>query len=124
VYEAVAPQLGPDTIVRIRGRVVTRDDGVELQAGEVTFPDIRTDVVQGPVVIQVPARRCTPPVVDQLKSVLGSHPGGTEVQLKLLTPGRSMTFRLDDNLRVQMSAPLMADLKALLGPACLRGASV
>ena len=124
VYEAVASGLGPDTIVRIRGRIITRDDGVELQASEVTFPDIRPDTVQGPVVIQVPARRCTAPVVDQLKSVLGSHPGATEVQLKLLAPGSSKTFRLGDDVRVQMSAPLMADLKALLGPGCLRGSSV
>ena len=124
VYEQVAAQLAPDTVVRIRGRVVTKDDGIEVQANEVSFPDIDLDVEQGPVVIQVPARRCTAPVVDRLKQVLGAHPGATEVQLKLLTPGKSSTFRLDDGLRVQLSQPLMADLKALLGPTCLRGVSV
>jgi len=124
VYDQSATRLAPDTIVRIKGRVVTKDDGVELQATDVAFPDIRTDVVQGPVVIQVPAQRCTPPVVDQLKTVLGAHPGATEVQLRLLTPGRSTTFRLQDDYRVHMSQPLMADLKALLGPSCLRASNV
>jgi len=123
VYESSSTRLAPDTIVRIKGRVVTKDDGVEMQATEVTFPDIRTDVVEGPVVIQVPAQRCTPPVVDQLKSVLGAHPGATEVQLRLLTPGRSTTFRLQDDYRVHLSQPLMADLKALLGPSCLRASN-
>jgi len=124
VYESAAARLAPDTIVRIKGRVVMKDDSVELQATDVAFPDIRTDVVQGPVVIQVPAGRCTAPVVDQLKNVLGAHPGATEVQLRLLTPGHSTTFRLQDDFRVQMSQPLMADLKALLGPSCLRMSDV
>ncbi|MCL2782635.1 MAG: DNA polymerase III subunit alpha [Propionibacteriaceae bacterium] len=124
VYEGVAAQLAPDTVVRIKGRVVIKDESVEVQASEVTFPDVKLDVEQGPVVIQVPARRCTVPVVDQLKQILGTHPGATEVQLKLLTPGKATTFRLADALRVQVSQPLMADLKALLGPACLRGVGV
>ena len=123
-YDPVASQLAPDTIVRVRGRVVTKDDGFEVQANEVAFPDVSLNVEQGPVVIQVQARRCTPPVVDQLKAVLGSHPGSREVQLRLLSPGRATTFRLDDALRVQVSQPLMADLKALLGPSCLKGSYV
>ena len=34
--------------------------------------------------ISLPSTRCTPPVVEQLKEVLGTHPGVTEVQLRLL----------------------------------------
>ena len=124
IYEQTAAGLAPDTVVRIKGRVVMKDDTIEMQANEVTFPDIHTDVVEGPVVIQVPALRCTPPVVEKLKHVLRSHPGVTEVQLRVLTPGRSTTFRLHDALRVQMSQPLMADLKALLGPSCVGGLRV
>jgi len=124
LYEQVAAQLAPDTIVRVRGRVVTKEDSLELQANEVTFPDIKPDDVTGPMVIQLAAGRIAPPLVDKLKSILGAHPGATEVQLRLLTPGKSTVFRVDDNLRVQMSQPLMADLKALLGPTCLRGVGV
>ena len=121
VYEAAATKLAPDTVVRIKGRVVLKDDNVEVHAADVAFPDVTADVEQGPVVIQVSAGRCTPPLVAKLRQVLGAHPGLTEVQLKLLSPGKATTFRLDDGLRVQLCPPLVADLKALLGPSCLRG---
>ena len=62
-----------------------------------------------------------PPVVDQLKDVLGTHPGVTEVRLRLLTRDATKVMRLDDRLRVTPSPALFADLKQLLGPGCLAG---
>jgi len=118
VYDQCAVQLAPDAVVRIKGRLNVRDEGVELAASEVSFPEVTADR-SGPVVISLPTTRCTPPVVDSLKAVLGAHPGVTEVQLRLTSPGRSVMFRLEDALRVTASQPLMADLKALLGPSCL-----
>ena len=50
--------------------------------------------------ISLPSTRCTPPVVAQLRDVLGTHPGMTEVQLRLLTRSSTKVLRLDDNLRV------------------------
>ena len=41
------------------------------------------------------------------------------MRLKLLSQGKTTVMRLDDQLRVTPSPPLMADLKALLGPSCL-----
>jgi DNA polymerase-3 subunit alpha len=58
-------------------------------------------------------------VVEQLKDVLTSHPGLADVNLRLLSAGRTLVMKLDEHLRVTPSAALMADLKALLGPACL-----
>ena len=117
-YERVATVLAPDTVVRVKGRVNQREEAVSLYASEVTLPNI-TERNTGPVVISLPATRCTPPVVAQLKQVLASHPGLTEVQLRLVSPERSQTFRLDAGLRVTASVPLMADLKALLGPSAV-----
>src|SRR3954467_3394334 len=42
--------------------------------------------------------RCTVPVVDQLKDVLGTHPGTTEVRLRLMTKTSTTVMRLDDRL--------------------------
>ena len=81
-------------------------------------PD-RSDGPSGPVVISMPSTRCTGPVVEQLKDVLATHPGMTEVRLRLLTREATKVMRLDDRLRVTPSASLFADLKALLGPGCL-----
>ncbi|WP_394275817.1 DNA polymerase III subunit alpha [Luteococcus sp.] len=118
VYEQVAMHLATDQVIRVRGRVREKEDAAEVQVQEITIPDI-TEGPTGPVVLQLPAGRCTPPVVDQLKEVLGNHPGMTEVHLRLLGQNRSTLFRLDQTLRVTASQPLMADLKALLGPSCL-----
>ena len=73
----------------------------------------------GPVVITMPSTRCTPPVVEQLKEVLRTHPGTTEVRLKLVTRRGTQLLKLDDRLRVAASPALYGDLKHLLGPGCL-----
>ena len=67
----------------------------------------------------LPSTRCTPPVVDRLKEVLRTHPGTTEVQLKLVTRNGTQRLRLDDRLRVTADPALYGDLKHLLGPGCL-----
>ena len=73
------------------------------------------------MVISLPSTRCTGPVVEQLKDVLRTHPGLTEVRLRLLTRADTKVMRLDDRLRVSPSPALFADLKQLLGPGCLTG---
>jgi DNA polymerase-3 subunit alpha len=58
-------------------------------------------------------------VVDQLRDVLKSHPGMTEVQLRLQASRKTTVMRIGDKFRVTPTSSLMADLKALLGPSCL-----
>ncbi|MBK8459588.1 MAG: DNA polymerase III subunit alpha [Micropruina sp.] len=118
VYQVVALSLATDTVVRVKGRVRTKDESVEMQGNEVAFPDV--DKVSGPVVITLPTARCTPAVVQQLRQVLSAHPGTTEVRVRLIgSRERNTVWKLDERLRVQPSPPLMADLKALLGPSCV-----
>ncbi len=117
-YAPVAMTVAPDTVVRIKGRVRAKDDGVELSATDITFPDV-TEGPKGPITISLPTNRCTPPVVEQLRYVLGNHPGTQEVRMRLMAPTGARVWKLDDRLRVATSPSLMADLKALLGPSCL-----
>ncbi len=119
-YTLASNLLVEDAIVRIKGQLSRDKDQPELRAQEVTAPDL-THGPTGPVVISLPSTRCTPPVVAQLRDVLGTHPGMTEVQLRLLTRSSTKVLRLDDNLRVTPSPALFADLKQLLGPGCLTG---
>lgn len=119
-YTLASTLLVEDQIVRIKGQLSRDKDQPELRAQEVTAPDL-TQGPTGPVVISLPSTRCTPPVVAQLRDVLGTHPGMTEVQLRLLTRSSTKVLRLDDNLRVSPSPALFADLKQLLGPGCLTG---
>ena len=112
--------LVEDAIVRVKGQLSRDKDQPELRAQEVTAPDL-TGGPTGPVVISLPATRCTAPVVDQLRDVLGTHPGMTEVQLRLMTRSSTKVLKLGDNLRVTPTPALFADLKQLLGPGCLTG---
>src|SRR3954454_13956521 len=122
-YQLASTLLNEDAIVTVKGRLSRSKDQPELHGQEVSVPDLQRDGAgpSGPVVISIPSTRCTMPVVDQLKDVLGTHPGVTEVRLRLMTKTSTTVMKLDDRLRVSASPALFADLKALLGPNCLAG---
>jgi DNA polymerase III subunit alpha len=117
-YQLASTYLTEDAIITVKGRLSRSKDQPEIQAIEVTVPDLSEGPI-GPVVINLPSTRCTPPVVGQLKDVLATHPGMTEVQLRLKARNATTVMRLDDRLRVTPSPALFADLKHLLGPGCL-----
>ncbi|WP_298326713.1 DNA polymerase III subunit alpha [Haloactinopolyspora sp.] len=117
-YQLYALQLAEDEIVVVKGRLDRREESPQLIAAELSLPDL-ADAPSGPITVTMPTSRCTPPMVDRLKDVLATHPGMTEVHLKLTGSGRTTVMRLADGLRVTPSTALMGDLKALLGPSCL-----
>jgi DNA polymerase-3 subunit alpha len=117
-YQSYSTVLAEDAVLVIRGRVRKRDEALTLQALDVTVPDV-APATDAPLLVSMPVQRCTPPVVERLKEVLTSHPGTTEVRLRLTSPGRATVMRLGDALRVERSTELSGDLKALLGPGCL-----
>ncbi|KQY64000.1 MULTISPECIES: DNA polymerase III subunit alpha [unclassified Nocardioides] len=117
-YQLASTYLTEDAIITVKGRLSRQKDQPEIHGQEVTLPDL-SDGPSGPVVISLPATRCTAPVVEQLKEVLATHPGMSEVQLKLLARASTTVMRLDDRLRVTPNSALFADLKQLLGPGCL-----
>ena len=103
-----------DSVCSVKARIRRREDGVQLNAIEMTLPEI-SEGPRGPVLIQLEATQATTPRIEALKSVLATYPGSTEVHLKLTQPGRSVLLRLDDEFRVDANAALMGDLKVLLG---------
>ncbi len=111
----VQDKVARDQIVVVKGRISRRDDTPSIFGSEVMIPEL-TEGPRGPVLVSMPAARCTPPVVERLREVLGSHPGTTEVQLKLINGQRETVLRLDQRLSVRPSTALMGDIKALLGP--------
>ncbi|SDT40876.1 DNA polymerase III subunit alpha [Microlunatus soli] len=119
-YDLVSTVLAEDTVVTVKGRIRDDDDSIALIGQELTLPDT-SDGPTGPVVISLPVTRCTPATVDKLAEILRSHPGMTEVQVKLKAPSKTTVMRIGNEFRVTSSQPLMADLKAELGPSCLAG---
>jgi DNA polymerase III subunit alpha len=111
-------QIIDDAILVVKGRLDRREEVPKLVAMEVSTPDL-TAGQTGPFVVSMLEGRCVPPVVERLKEVLRTHPGSTEVHLRLVTGSRIKVLRLDDKLRVKSSPSLLADLKQLLGPSCV-----
>jgi DNA polymerase III subunit alpha len=117
-YASYAASIAEDAVVVVKGRVDRRDDAPKLIAMDLTVPDL-TVADSAPFVVSLPVTRCVPPVVERLREVLVTHPGPTQVHLRLRGPERTTIVRLDDKLRVATSPALIGDLKQLLGPACV-----
>ena len=94
-------------------------DQPELHGQEVTVPDLTDGPGRPggdqPAVDPVHRRRSS----SSSRTCWRTHPGVTEVRLRLLTRDATKVMRLDDRLRVTPSPALFADLKQLLGPGCL-----
>jgi DNA polymerase-3 subunit alpha len=119
-YSNHGVNLVEDRVVAIRGRVDKREEQIRISALDLSVPDLNT-VPSGPLVISMEMARCTPPVIDKVKEILRSHPGGQEVHLKLADDEKNTLLKLDEGLKVKPSASLSADLKTVLGPDCLVG---
>ncbi|WP_084075898.1 DNA polymerase III subunit alpha [Demequina sp. NBRC 110052] len=118
-YETYARDLADDAVLAIKVRARERGDGgVQFSATELRVPNLQVQDTS-PLVITLPAHRATPPVVEEVKSILTSHPGGIEVKLVLTGSGEPITVAVADQYRVSRSSALYGDLKAALGPGCL-----
>jgi DNA polymerase III subunit alpha len=117
-YQLYSTAIAEDAIVVVKGKVDRRDDVPKLIAMDMTIPDL-TVADGAPFVVSMPLARCVLPVVEQLREVLRTHPGPTEVHLRLRGQSKTTVVRLDDKLRVAASPALHADLKQLLGPTCI-----
>jgi DNA polymerase-3 subunit alpha len=118
-YQLYSTAIAEDAIVIVKGRVDRRDDVPKLIAMDMTIPDLTVADGSAPFVLSMPVTKCVPPVVEQLRDVLRTHPGPTEVHLRLKNNQKTTVVRLDSKLKVLPSAALHADLKQLLGPTCI-----
>ncbi len=117
-YQACMHLVVEDAIVIVKGRLDRREDVPKLVAMEVRTAELPTDGT-GPFVVSILESRCVAPVIERLRDVLRTHAGPAEVHLRLQTGQRTKVMKLDDKLRVKPSPSLVADLKQLLGPACV-----
>ena len=118
-FTKFATLLNDDAILLMKVRIDKRDDeGPRVAALEVSVPDISA-AYSGPVNVYIPETRVNAAVMDSLRQILSAHPGTTEVHLTVVQTDKFVSVKTDDKLRVASSPSLFADLKALLGAACL-----
>ncbi|HZP49823.1 DNA polymerase III subunit alpha [Actinocrinis sp.] len=118
-YQLYATALAEDAVVLVKGKVERREDVPRLMAIELNVPDLAQAEANQPLVLHVHDSKITPASAPRLREVLASHPGMTEVRVRMRGRTSTTVLKVGDHLRVTPSPALMGDLKALLGPSCL-----
>jgi DNA polymerase-3 subunit alpha len=106
--------LADDAIVCVKGRLDLRDEVPKLVCVELKRPELSAEGDQA-LHLKIPLHALSEQRVDHLKRVLGDHPGGSPVFLHV----GSKVIRLAAEHCVHTGGGLLAELRELLGPACL-----
>jgi DNA polymerase-3 subunit alpha len=110
----VAHLLADDAILCVKGRLDLREEQPKLICMEIKKPEL--NVVDEPLHVELPIHALTDERVESLKRLLSEHPGPSPVLLHV----GAKSIRLASQWRVDTSRGLLAELRVLLGPTCLR----
>jgi len=105
--------IAEDRIVVVKGRIDLKDEAPKLVAIGVEAPELLASAA--PFKVRMPAAFCTNVRLEELKSVLASHPGPSPVLLHLSTADRTTVLRLGGGYSVELRNGLFAEIKTLLG---------
>ncbi|HTT91969.1 MAG TPA: DNA polymerase III subunit alpha [Acidimicrobiales bacterium] len=106
--------LADDVVVCVKGRLDLRDEVPKLVCSELKRPHLTGDGSE-PLQVVVPVTALDDNRVNRLREVLREHPGQSPVYLHVGTK----VVHLAQEFNVTMSPGLLAELRVLLGPACL-----
>lgn len=111
--------LADDVVVCVKGRLDLRDEVPKIVCSELKRPQLTSDGSE-PLQVVVPVNALDDSRVERLRELLRDHPGPSPVYLHV----GSKVVRLAHEYDVTMSAGLLAELRVLLGPACLWSSGV
>jgi DNA polymerase-3 subunit alpha len=116
VYETVPGMIETDRIVLATGRIDLRGRELQIRATEVREPDLGGAVAatRDALVVDLPATACTPSVLARLRELFEAHPGGAPVRVRFLS-STGVTPLDVGTFRVHPAAPLLEELRSLLG---------
>jgi DNA polymerase-3 subunit alpha len=117
VSQTPSELLTEDSIVLVKGRIELRDELPKLVASSVIRPDLSS--AANPLRLKIPAVACTPGRIEELKVILGAHPGPSPVLLHLESSGRTTVLKLGDGYSVELRNGLFAEIKSVFGPAAI-----
>jgi DNA polymerase III subunit alpha len=106
--------LADDVVVCVKGRLDLRDEVPKIICSELKRPQLTGDGSE-PLQVVVPVNALDDQRVERLRELFREHPGPSPVYLHIGTK----VVRLAHEFDVSMSAGLLAELRVLLGPACL-----
>ena len=118
-YANTSNLIHEDAILSVKAKIDAREEeSPRLVALDFSVPDLNQQRTN-PVIVKLSAARCTPPIVDSIKSVLQTHPGTVEVHLHIINGEKTTVMKIDDKLKVSPTSALYGELKALLGPSAV-----
>jgi DNA polymerase III subunit alpha len=106
--------LADDAVVCVKGRLDLRDDVPKVICSELKRPQLTLEGAE-PLRVVLPVNALDDERVSRLKDLLGERPGGSPVYLHV----GSKVVRLAAEFSVDITPGLLAELRVLLGPACL-----
>ncbi|HMK97630.1 MAG TPA: DNA polymerase III subunit alpha, partial [Acidimicrobiales bacterium] len=106
--------LADDAVVCVRGRLDLRDDVPKLVCSELKRPQLNLTGTE-PLRVVLPVNAIDDHRVTRLKELLREHPGTSPVFLHV----GEKVVRLPPEFNVYTTPGLLAELRVLLGPACL-----
>jgi len=108
-------KLADDAIVTVRARVDGREDQPKLIAMDIEpFEPMSGEAF--PLRVKVAAAALSEVLIEDLKRLLGEHPGDSPVLLHL---GEQKVLRLPETWTVDVAPGLLAELRVLLGPTAI-----
>jgi DNA polymerase III subunit alpha len=114
-YEVYSEELMADSVVAVRGRLNERDGALSIfgQSLETLDTSSLGSNAGPPVTLTVQTHRVTQDFVHDLRQVLITHPGSTPVHLRLESPNKTSTVKLEPE--VDPTNAFMGEMKGLLG---------
>ena len=106
--------LADDSVVCVKGRLDLRDEVPKIVCSQLKCPELRLDGAE-PLQVVLPVNALDDQRVERLRELLLEHPGASPVYLHV----GSKVVRLAQDFNVNTSPGLLAELRVLLGPACL-----
>ncbi|MBN2026238.1 MAG: DNA polymerase III subunit alpha [Actinobacteria bacterium] len=115
--------LEEDRIICVKARVEAGERDEEVAAVRVVALDVSEPRLKSPeecdLYINMWNSQAEIETMGELKKILGRHPGGTAVKLKLMTEEAVRVFKLPEEYCVSPDSSLYAEVLALLGDGCI-----
>jgi DNA polymerase-3 subunit alpha len=114
-FSQLAPQLKPNAIVFVEGRVAIREDRPRLIAQQIVPIEQGASKLTQAMELILQSRE-NKELLEQLKQLLARFPGTVPIYLRLDLPQEpSMRLRLPEHLKVEPRQELLEELSRLLG---------
>jgi DNA polymerase-3 subunit alpha len=117
----LAEYLVPNSVVVVKGRLSDRNGDMELLAEEImSLEEAKKKIpsFSGQVYIKIASPGLEDDVLDQIKQIVGRHPGKSPVYLDISVPGHG-DYVVETEYGVKTGADFIKDVQKVLGPESL-----